>query len=184
MRKDELRNADELLCSSYNKGLGCKEQKPKSADLKSNSLDGFYHINRKDKEPDSKNKNKQEWPRSKQQKIHGGHILRTISIGHCPRTLNCALSLTQLPLAGSYFSVSLHWCVTTSGRGIRLVESGPGTSFRSASRISGRILSATKIHRNAGCPPCSSHIHDSYDSYWGQLEQICPCARATELRTS
>lgn len=58
MRKDELRNVDELFCSSYNKGFGCKEQKLKLVDLKSNFLDGFYYINRKDKELDLKNKNK------------------------------------------------------------------------------------------------------------------------------
>ena len=52
--KKELRSEE----SSYLEGLSCMEQKPKLTNLTSNSLAGFYNIHRKDKEPDSKNKNK------------------------------------------------------------------------------------------------------------------------------
>lgn len=41
---------------SYIKSPGCKDQKPKLASSISNSLDGFYNIDRKDKEPDQKKK--------------------------------------------------------------------------------------------------------------------------------
>lgn len=75
--------------SSYIKGFGGKEQK--LTNLTSNSLDGFYSIERKDKEPDpapTPTQKKQKQVRFKQQKISCGHTRRTVWLGHCSQTLN------------------------------------------------------------------------------------------------
>lgn len=63
--KKELRSEEDELFYREHKSPGCKEQKAKLANLISSSLDGLYHIDRKDKEPVSERKKEKKKQRKK-----------------------------------------------------------------------------------------------------------------------
>lgn len=91
--KKELRSEEDELFYPEHKSPGCKEQKAKLANLISSSLDGLYHIDRKDKEPVSERnketkKEMQEQMRKKQQKIYC-HTQRMVWIILGPSNAPC-----------------------------------------------------------------------------------------------